>query len=532
MRPKGPRLIPGIRIFDHWTQARAATRAATRVPDPPLSGTSLNTLTGSDRPGLIVEPGRRHPGESRPPHARRRSRRRWTALRKRIAAADFLAGVVGGLAAGWAAGLPWWPEHALLLLGMGLGWPLLTFAAGLYPTDSLRSWVSGIPETGRLLLTGLLGGFVILAISSALVDHRQFVLAGVAAATTIVTTGFYRAVARAQVHRDPVLRQRTVIIGSGVVAGHVARKLHTHSEFGLDPIGLLDDDIHDIGTPDLPRLGTIEDLADVLDLLDVDRVIIAFSRAHHDKLLECVRACLEAGVVIDVVPRLFEFLDGAPALDQIGGLPLITVAVPGLSRSSEIAKRGLDIILSAILIVGFAPLLLAVAIAIKLDSRGPILFRQARAGRRGAIFPLAKFRSMRIDADQRKSELVEVNESEDGVMFKIRHDPRVTRTGRLLRRFSLDELPQLFNVLRGDMSLVGPRPLILPETAALDDWQLKRLDLRPGLTGPWQIQGRSEVPFHEMVRFDYQYVVGWSLLRDVEILLATVPAVLAGRGAY
>jgi len=174
-----------------------------------------------------------------------------------------------------------------------------------------------------------------------------------------------------------------------------------------------------------------------------------------------------------------------------------------------------------------------IAAAIKLESRGPVFFRQVRAGRGGNVFRVFKFRSMYADAEQRKVELHAVNDVSDGVMFKMHRDPRVTRTGRVLRRLSLDEVPQLFNVLRGEMSLVGPRPLILPESQALEeDWHERRLDLRPGLTGPWQVSGRSDIPFQEMVRFDYQYVAGWSLARDIEILLATIPAVLSGRGAY
>jgi lipopolysaccharide/colanic/teichoic acid biosynthesis glycosyltransferase len=177
--------------------------------------------------------------------------------------------------------------------------------------------------------------------------------------------------------------------------------------------------------------------------------------------------------------------------------------------------------------------MLAVAIAVKLESRGPVFFRQPRAGRGRSSFRLIKFRSMYVDAEERKAEIAGLNESDDGVMFKIKKDPRVTRVGSFIRRFSLDELPQLFNVLVGEMSLVGPRPLIFPETDALEaDWHLRRLELRPGLTGPWQVYGRSQNPFQEMVRFDYQYVAGWSLARDIEILLATIPAVLSGRGAY
>jgi lipopolysaccharide/colanic/teichoic acid biosynthesis glycosyltransferase len=197
------------------------------------------------------------------------------------------------------------------------------------------------------------------------------------------------------------------------------------------------------------------------------------------------------------------------------------------------AKRMLDIVGSATLLALFAPVMLVTAIAIKIESRGPVFFHQPRAGRRNKSFNLIKFRSMYVDAEQRKAELDAMNEADDGVMFKIREDPRITKVGHFIRRFSIDELPQLFNVLKGEMSLVGPRPLIFSETAALEErWHLRRLELRPGITGPWQVYGRSDSPFQEMVRFDYQYVAGWSLARDVELLLATLPAVLSGRGAY
>ncbi|HEX2449691.1 MAG TPA: sugar transferase, partial [Gemmatimonadales bacterium] len=212
---------------------------------------------------------------------------------------------------------------------------------------------------------------------------------------------------------------------------------------------------------------------------------------------------------------------------------LMSIGTPRLTRSSQTVKRGLDVLVAGGALLCMLPVLLAVAIAIKLDSRGPILFRQQRAGRGRQTFSLLKFRSMYVGADERKAELVSENDLADGVMFKIHADPRVTRVGRILRRYSLDELPQLWNIVRGEMSLVGPRPLILPETDALaEDWHLRRLELRPGLTGPWQITGRSQTPFHEMVRMDYQYVAGWSLARDLEILLATLPVVLSGRGAY
>jgi exopolysaccharide biosynthesis polyprenyl glycosylphosphotransferase len=262
-------------------------------------------------------------------------------------------------------------------------------------------------------------------------------------------------------------------------------------------------------------------------------VIIAFSRASHQQLLSCIRTCRDHHVAVDVVPRLFELLDAAQSLNQIGGLPLLSIGAPPLNKASRMAKRALDVLISAAILVCLSPILLVVAIAIKLDSRGPVFFRQVRAGRGDTEFRLIKFRSMYKDAEQRKLDFEKENEATDGVMFKIKKDPRITRVGGILRRSSLDEIPQLINVLKGEMSLVGPRPLILKESRhATDSWLARRLDLRPGITGLWQVSGRSDLPFQEMVRFDYQYVSGWSLARDIEILLATIPVVLSGRGAY
>jgi exopolysaccharide biosynthesis polyprenyl glycosylphosphotransferase len=226
-----------------------------------------------------------------------------------------------------------------------------------------------------------------------------------------------------------------------------------------------------------------------------------------------------------VIPRLFEFLVGAPALETVGGLPVLSLGRPHLTPASRVTKRCLDVLVSALLLVLLAPLMLIIAIAIKLESRGPVFFRQRRPGRNCRQFSVIKFRSMYADAG--------VELADSGAIVKLRDDARTTKVGRLLRRFSLDELPQLVNVFLGDMSLVGPRPLLTEESAAVaEEWHARRYDLRPGLTGLWQVQGRSENPFEERMRLDYQYVAGWSLSRDLEILLATIPAVLSGRGAY
>ncbi|MGC1852546.1 MAG: sugar transferase [Solirubrobacterales bacterium] len=461
-----------------------------------------------------------------------RARRRGAVLARMLYFGDSLAACIAAALAITILGLTSFGGLAFAVCTTLL-WPFAAFSIGLYRSDQLSAWASAVTEIPRGFVAVLLITWPLFGVASALqLDHivtLTFITVGAIAALT----GIARTAVRAGLHRAPELRQRTLILGSGLVAGQLVEKLHNNVQFGLDPVGIVDDEVHEIGTPDLPWLGRFTDLDKIIKAQAIDRVIIAFSRASHEQLLESIRACRDAGVTVDVVPRLFEFLDGVRALDQVGGLPLLSIGAPMLTSASVAAKRLLDTVGSLALILVFSPVMIATAIAIKLESRGPVFFRQPRAGRGNSSFQLIKFRSMYVDAEQRKAEIAELNESDDGVMFKIRSDPRVTRVGRFIRRFSLDELPQLFNVLRGEMSLVGPRPLIFPETAALEEnWHLRRLELRPGLTGPWQVYGRSQSPFQEMVRFDYQYVAGWSLARDIEILLATLPAVLSGRGAY
>ncbi|HWM64856.1 MAG TPA: sugar transferase [Solirubrobacterales bacterium] len=462
-----------------------------------------------------------------------RAQRRGEVLARMLFAGDALAGLASAAIAIVLAGSAGTGTAIAFIAFSGAIWPLAAFSIGLYRTDQLMSWVSAVSEFPRAVVALLLITWPLFGYASLLDLPHQVPLTFLTVAGTAAFAGLSRATIRAGLHRSPDLHQRTLILGSGVVAGQVAKKLENNDQFGLVPVGLIDDEVHDIGTPDLPWLGTFSDLDRIIESQQIDRVIIAFSRVSHEQLLESIRACRDAGVAIDVVPRLFEFLDGVRALDQVGGLPLLSIGAAHLSATSVAAKRILDLGASVIALTLLAPLLLAIAIAIKLESRGPVFFRQPRAGRNGSGFKLIKFRSMYVDAERRKKDMEALNEASDGVMFKIREDPRVTRVGRFMRRFSIDELPQLFNVLKGEMSLVGPRPLIFPETNALEEhWHLRRLELRPGLTGPWQIYGRSQSPFQEMVRFDYQYVAGWSLARDIEILFATLPAVISGRGAY
>jgi exopolysaccharide biosynthesis polyprenyl glycosylphosphotransferase len=482
--------------------------------------------TSADRP---LEAAQERTGDPRG-----RARRRGEVLARGLVAGDMLAALLAAAIVLAALGLtPDLSPSLVFVLVNGLTWPLVAFSIGLYRGDQLSVWASAMSEVPRVFVAVMLITWPLFAAASLLGLDDSVTLTFLTVAATASLAGVSRSIVRAGLHRAPELRQRTLILGSGIVAGQLVKKLRDNSQFGLVPVGMVDDEVHDVGTPDLPWLGRFNDLDKIIETQQIDRVIIAFSRASHEQLLESIRACRDSGVAIDVVPRLFEFLDGVQALDQVGGLPVLSIGAAHLSSVSMAAKRSLDLVGSLLLIGVFSPLLIATALAIKLESRGPIFFRQPRAGRRRTSFQLIKFRSMYVDAEKRKQEYEELNEAGDGVMFKIRDDPRVTRVGRFIRRFSLDELPQLFNVVKGEMSLVGPRPLIFPETDALDkEWHLRRLELRPGLTGPWQIYGRSQSPFQEMVRFDYQYVAGWSLARDIEILFATLPAVVSGRGAY
>ncbi len=260
----------------------------------------------------------------------------------------------------------------------------------------------------------------------------------------------------------------------------------------------------------------------------VQRVIVAPAPGGSAETVDLVRVAKHAGVHVSVLPRLLEVVGSSVAFDDLDGLTVLGVRRFGLSRSSHLLKRSFDLAGGVLLLILVAPVLAAVWLAVKLDDGGPLLFRQTRVGRDGRRFEIVKFRSMIVDAEQRKDELRHLNETVG--LFKIAADPRVTRVGRFLRRTSLDELPQLLNVVRGEMSLVGPRPLVVDEDALVHGYDRHRLHLTPGMTGHWQILGPTRVPMHEMVGIDYLYVANWSLWTDVKILLRTVPHLVARRG--
>lgn len=317
---------------------------------------------------------------------------------------------------------------------------------------------------------------------------------------------------------------RVLIVGSGDVADRLNARLARCS------------DIHVVGAVDQAHasgessLGPVSDVPYLCTLHRIDRVIVAFSATADREILDVLRQ-LDGKVSISVVPRLFELHSWRSEIEELFGLSLVHIPAASLEMRQRVSKRVLDIVIALIALVLTLPFCLAVAVAIKLDSPGPIFFRQERTGRGRQTFRIFKFRTMSADAWARRASVAASNEV-DGPLFKMQRDPRVTRVGRVLRRTSFDELPQLINVLAGEMSIVGPRPLPTEESDELDGAALSRFEVAPGITGLWQVSGRSDLTYADLQHLDSVYVRSWSLLWDLRIILATPRSVFGARGAY
>jgi exopolysaccharide biosynthesis polyprenyl glycosylphosphotransferase len=324
----------------------------------------------------------------------------------------------------------------------------------------------------------------------------------------------------------------TLIVGTNREAQNLAELLAA-SKLGYRPLGFVSTGSSDGAAPGgLPVLGTIGGLRQLISQTGASCVFVASTAVGADDVKSVLKARRLDGVEIRVTANFPGTLSATRVTPQsVGGLLALSVHPVRLTRTQAIAKRTFDVVLSAAGVLLAAPLLAVIALVIKLETPGPVLFRQERVGLHRQRFKLLKFRTMVVGAEHMLADLAVHNEA-DGPLFKIRNDPRVTRVGRFLRRYSLDELPQLWNVLIGEMSLVGPRPPLPREVDAYEDWQLDRLEVRPGITGLWQVSGRSELPFDEYVRLDLFYIENWSLASDLFILAKTVPMLLAARGAY
>ena len=410
--------------------------------------------------------------------------------------------------------------HATLVALVSMPAVVLLFKiAGLYNRDELRLRHTTLDEAPLLLqLTGLFSlGMAILY--PALAGGR---LSGGGVAA--VWLGSFCAVSGGRVLARVVAQrvvpvERCMIIGEARQAERIRERIAASRARTTIVACRAGDDVRTLGGPEV----VIRQVRD----LEVHRIIIAPVTTGTDGVVELIRLAKAVGVRVSVLPRILEVVGSSVAFDEVEGMAMLGVPRFGLCRSSRLLKRALDLAATTIGLILVSPVILAIAVAIRLDSKGPIFFRQIRVGRKGTQFYMAKFRSMVADADARKDELRALNTAGQG-LFKIENDPRVTRVGRFLRQTSLDELPQLFNVLRGEMSLVGPRPLVIDEDAQVLGLDRSRLDLKPGMTGPWQLLG-SRVPLQEMVEIDYLYASNWSLWLDLKTLLRTVQHV-ARRG--
>ena len=326
---------------------------------------------------------------------------------------------------------------------------------------------------------------------------------------------------------------RVLIVGAGEVGRRLMRNIVAQPELGYQVVGFVDDD-PDKNRTDIGRfkaLGGIDNLPRVVQEEAIDEVIITLPWMYHRKILGIMRQCEREQVRARIVPDLFQLALSRVDIEDLGGIPIIGVKEISITGWNLALKRAGDLVVSLAGLILLSPLMLLISAAIKLDSPGPILFKQIRVGKGGRRFVFYKFRSMHQGAEEERPQLTDRDEVV-GPTFKIRHDPRCTRVGRFLRRTSLDELPQLYNVLRGEMSLVGPRPAIPLEVEQYQEWHRKRLEIWPGITGLWQVSGRSQLTFDEMCLLDIYYLENWSPLLDLKIALKTIPAVLAGRGAY
>ncbi len=326
---------------------------------------------------------------------------------------------------------------------------------------------------------------------------------------------------------------QAIIVGAGEVGRTVMRTVVAQPELGYRVIGFVDDNPEkgntDIGP--FKALGSLENLPAAIDREQADEVIITLPWMYHRKIMRIVRECERRNIRAWIVPDLFQMSLSQMDMENLGGVPLIGVQEVSISRSALLVKRAMDVVGAVLGLTIGMPIFLLIGVAIRCDSPGPIVFRQTRVGFEGRTFQMFKFRSMREGAEAEKETLIERNEA-DGPLFKIRDDPRLTRVGRFLRHTSLDELPQLINVLRGEMSLVGPRPPLPEEVERYQEWHKKRLEAPPGMTGLWQVSGRSHLSFDEGVLIDIYYIENWSPWLDVRILLRTIPKVLFGEGAY
>ncbi len=416
-------------------------------------------------------------------------------------------------------------------------WILFLWGEGLYDPQRL-SWGSGeFSRVAKALSLGVVA-FILLTYGLKLAGlSRAWTVLAWALALFFVSAG--RALVRvvsARRHARGIDLRPTLVVGSNTEAAAIIRILRSSRAEGLEPVGCLASSqaerlALDFCAHEIPCLGSARELTEIVEAYAIDTVIIASSAFDHDVLARMIAELRETDLDVNISSGLFEVLTTRVLVREVGGVPLITVRGLSLSRTNRVIKRAFDLVVATALVVGGMLIWLVVVVLIKTTSRGPVFYSQERVGRGGQPFGMLKFRSMVADADARLADLVAENEA-SGPLFKMQDDPRITAIGRWMRKFSVDEFPQLINVLKGEMSLVGPRPPLPREVAEYSQRDWRRLETVPGMTGLWQVSGRSSLTFDEMVRLDLFYIENWSVALDMALLLRTVPAVLFARGAY
>jgi exopolysaccharide biosynthesis polyprenyl glycosylphosphotransferase len=409
-------------------------------------------------------------------------------------------------------------------------WILILKLYGLYDRDLKRvshSTVDDIPWLFHALITATLISWIYFKFSPA--GQLDLLEVVVFFAVALVAMLGARSIVR-RVSRRVLGPERVLLIGDDGLAETLVRKMRAHREYGLEPVGVVG--FHRSGgrRSSLPWLGDLGQLESVVRGYAVDRLLIStgFVGRGSDQL-DLLRRSRELGLKVSLLPTLFDAMGPSVEIDDLEGVTVLGLNPPVLTRSSRFIKRSMDVAGASALLLLLAPLMLGLGLVVRLSSAGPALFHQRRIGRHGQVFNVLKFRTMHVGAEERAEGLRALSKDPD--WLHLEDDPRVTPLGRFLRRTSLDELPQLWNVLSGEMSIVGPRPLIESEDQRVDGWGRRRLELTPGITGLWQVLGRTNIPFEEMVKLDYLYVANWTVWGDIRLILRTLPVILSRRGA-
>jgi exopolysaccharide biosynthesis polyprenyl glycosylphosphotransferase len=427
---------------------------------------------------------------------------------------------------------PYWPYAIIYVVWLGVFYR----GAGLYRVVRGRPYM----EEFYTIINGVTNAtLVVMALSfvfQPLVFSRLMMMyAAVISVALLAGARVVQRMVQARQRARGIGIERVLIVGAREVGQAVLRTMLARKELGYFPVGFIDDDTGDLGwrsNGQVRDLGGFDRLADAIASEQVDLVVITLKWAHHDFILRLIETSQRAGARVRVVPDLFQLNLRHVQIETLDGIPLLGVEQKtSLQGTSRLVKRAIDLVLIALCSPLIALVFGVVALAIRLEGPGPILYSQKRVGEGGRLFDFYKFRSMIPDADRYRAELVRQH-NQDPRHPKIIDDPRVTRVGRWLRKTSLDELPNLINVVRGEMSLVGPRPPTPDEVALYEPWHRQRLQAIPGLTGLWQVSGRSDVPFDEMCLLDIYYIENWSIRLDAQILMMTVPRVLFRQGAY